>query len=424
MLGALMLSCAVQTQAQYHTLNLWLKNGDIVKFSLDSHVKIVATSPSELAVESAGYSIAYPVEAIRKFTVNNDTVPARIVLSDGWNWMSHNLTEAIPVTKFYNATQILAENTSAYNDPVLGMVGQLKELTSGAGYKVNIPETTIYDFSDISYAVGSPVVNLHQGWNWVGYPLSVATSLSTALSGVQWQEGDCIAAQDAFAVYTDGQWEGSLSLLTPLSCYLVKSAMPKSFSYNVQTEGEALMTIQTQVLSQDSPQPSSQPEKARRPVHSRTYPNTMNIVAQIAADEAMENYTVAAYSGAECRGIGTVVGGRIYLTVHGKGGEPIHFQITDAKGNQMQARQTETFASDLLGTAKAPYTITLDDATSIGQIAVQEMSEPLSIYTTSGSLVKTVQPVANGSIDVLLSDLPRGIYVVKSKSVSCKITKR
>ena len=422
--------------AQYHTLNLWLKNGDIVRFSLSADIKIVASSPSELAVESAGYSITYPVSDIRKFTVNNDTVPARILLNEGWNWTCHNLTNAIPVTTFTTAIQILTETATAVNDPVLGIVGSLKELRSGQGYKISLPQATLYDFPTSSYAVGTPALNLHQGWNWVGYPLSAYLPLSTAFHGAEWQEGDCIASQDAFAVYSDGQWTGSLTILSPLSLYLIKSQRPQSFSYNTtaETKVRAMMTKNLSLYKEGDPSGRLLPiegemSEGQRGSASFSYPNTLNIVAQLPSGEQADHYTVTAYSADECRGIGIPKDGRIYLTIHGTGGEPIHFILTDQEGRHHTARQTLHFTSDLIGTPRQPYLFTFDDdaddATSIPHLAaITTTATPVSIYTLSGLHLKTIHPTLGGNIQLLLDELPIGTYILRSGEVSCKVVKK
>ena len=408
----LFLLCALSVHSQeYTTLNLHLKNGDIIHFALDSQLKIVATSPSQLTIESAGYTIHYPVSDIRKFTAGDDTVPARIILAEGWNWMSHNLSGALPVSRFSAAQQILSEKATAYNDPVLGFVGSLTTLTSAEGYKVNMTETAIYDFDGLTALPGTPTINLHPGWNWTGYPLSLSLPLSTALSDAQWSEGDCIAAQDAFATYTDGQWQGSLQTLTPHQCYLIKTRTAQSFTYNTQTQAKPRITVKPQLPNRKS---SNYPIK---------YPNNMNIVARL-AQPVSEGYTLTAYADTELRGTATIHGDSpIYLTVHGTGNELIRFQLTDPEGHHSWALQTLPFTDDLIGTHRAPYTLTFtDDTTPISQtVASTLQTEPISIYTTSGLLLKTVTPQPDGTLDIQLNQLPTGIYILKSRTINCKV---
>ncbi len=414
LLLALYLLFSTHASAQYNTLNLWLKNGDVVKYSLADHITILATTPTELALESAGYRITYSVSDIRKFTVNNDTLPARIILAEGWNWMTPGLLQPIPVQTFTAATQILGETTSAINDPVLGIVGQLRELQSPAAYKINMTQAALYDFPQNSYAIGTPTVNLHQGWNWVGYPLPHAANLSAAFSGIQWTEGDCIAAHDAFAVYTDGKWVGSLQALTPMQGYLIKSVTARSYTYNTQSEAKARAMM---CCSPDNNPSSSY----------YAYPNTMNIVAQLDACPT-DSPLLLAYSGTDLRGSATPqADGRIYLTVHGNGSEPIHFVVTDNEGRQHKIQQTLPFTSDLLGTPRQPYILTLsqEDATPITHLAATPpAAHPVSIYTLSGVHLKTLQPTAGGSIQLLLDELPAGTYILRSGNVSCKVMKR
>lgn len=419
LLTALLLACSTPLQAQYNTLNVWLKNGDIVKFAFSEHLRIVASSSQELTVESTGYSITYPIADLQKFTVNNDSLPAQLILSEGWNWISHNLSAPIPVETFDKAQQILNQTASAYKDDVLGLTGELKALETAKGYKVNMTQGTVYSFTQATYATTSPKLTLHQGWNWVGYPLNFSQPLATALAATPWEEGDCIASQDAFAVYSNGTWQGSLNTLSPQAAYLVKAASSKGLAYSTATEAKQHGFMHV----------SRAPQKHPFTCDKHAYPNTMNIIAQLQTEQADAEapaYTIAAFSGTTCRGIGQTINGRIYLTVHGTGGEPITFLAIDAEGKHHAITQTAAFTADLVGTPRSPYMFTLaEEATGIPQTAAIAVSaEPILIYTLSGTLVKTAQPTADGNIDVTLSDLPRGIYIIKSKSLNCKITKR
>ena len=415
---SLLLFFATYVQAQYNVLNVWMKNGEVTSFAFSDQLRVVASSSAELTVETGRFRISYPVENLRKFTVSNDTLPTQIMLSEGWNWMSHNLVDPIPVSTFSHAQQILSETATAYNDPQLGWVGQLLALSSAEGYKVNMLQGAVYTLAGAATIDVSPLVSLHRGWNWVGYPLSFPSSLATALSDGQWDEGDCIAGQDAFAVYTDGEWEGTLATLSPASSYLIYSAKAKSFSYILSSgaKDRGVMHIQ------------QQPPHSLFDYNPCAYANTMNMIARVQSSDELSDeatYTVAAFSGDECRGVGKMKKGRVYLTVHGTADEPISFYVTDADGVVHVAPQTCTFADGLVGTAKSPYILTLDDATSVRGIhAYAVPAEPVNVYTLSGVLVRTVQPTADGTMDVLLHELPAGTYVVQSSTMKFKIQKK
>ncbi len=406
---------ATQVHAQYNVLNVWMKNGDVVNFALNDQLRIVASSSTELTVETGRFRISYPVETLRKFTVSNDTLPTQIMLSEGWNWMSHNLTDPIAVSTFDQAQQVLSETATAYNDPQLGWVGEIKTLSSSEGYKINMLQGSVYTFTSASISDVSPLISLHRGWNWVGYPLSFPSSLSVALSGSEWEEGDCIAGQDAFAVYTDGAWEGTLTTFSPTSSYLFYSAKAKSFSYLLTSEAKdrGVMHIR------------QQPAASPFTYNPYAYANTMNIIARVQSSDETADYTVAAFSGDECRGVGKMKKGRIYLTVHGAAADPITFQVVSADGAIHAATQTCSFADGLVGSAKSPYLLSWDDATSVRSIEGDAVpAEPVNVYTLSGQFVKTMQPSMDGSIDVLLHELPAGTYVVQTSTMNFKILKK
>jgi len=74
LLLSLLLMCSVYVQAQTNTLNVWLKNGDVVGFLFHDQLRVVASSASELTVESGSYTVTYPVDSLRKFTFSHTPV--------------------------------------------------------------------------------------------------------------------------------------------------------------------------------------------------------------------------------------------------------------------------------------------------------------------------------------------------------------
>jgi hypothetical protein len=90
------------------------------------------------------------------------------------------------------------------------------------------------------------------------------------------------------------------------------------------------------------------------------YPNTMNVVAKLYAPDKAEvtvKYVLGAFVGNECRGIGKVVDGRIFLTVYGnEPGEVISFRAYDPESeNLMSVAETALFGDALLGSLDKPF---------------------------------------------------------------------
>ena len=66
---------APSLHAQNNTLNVWLKNGETVSYIFrDQPLRVVATSPAQLTIESGIYRATYDVDSLRKFTVTHTDV--------------------------------------------------------------------------------------------------------------------------------------------------------------------------------------------------------------------------------------------------------------------------------------------------------------------------------------------------------------
>ncbi len=71
------------------------------------------------------------------------------------------------------------------------------------------------------------VIPLGYGWNWVSFNLLFPdNSLDAALASLQHPANDLIRAQGPFAVYTGGQWVGSLTALADTTMYIYKTDLP------------------------------------------------------------------------------------------------------------------------------------------------------------------------------------------------------
>ena len=69
-------------------------------------------------------------------------------------------------------------------------------------------------------------ITLHQGCNWVGYPLSEPLSLSPAFVYFTPAEGDKIVSfEDGWAIFEDGVWNGTLLSLQPGKGYIYISTI-------------------------------------------------------------------------------------------------------------------------------------------------------------------------------------------------------
>ena len=141
----------------------------------------------------------------------------------------------------------------------------------------------------------------------------------------------------------------------------------------------------------------------------------MNITARIYRD-GMElpgsQYTVYAYAGNELRGVSQFVGSNHYLTVYGDEPVNISFIVESAEtGETFAAAETLTFVSDVVGSRKSPYAVSISTTTGISQ---QMADTPMAIYTLDGILVSRDATIR------MLHTLPKGVYIVNGRKTVVK----
>lgn len=295
-------------------------------------------------------------------------------LAEGWNWISHDL--ATPLTKeelAAFAAQVLTQDDAA-------------EVTAEAAVKLQMAQAAQQQLTGDQYNPMAKYITLQQGWNWLGYPIDQQLTLADALSQLQAEEGDVVAnLVGGFAAYSDGQWKGSLLTMNPGQGYLYKSASAKTFVYNnVPTTNARALRAQ-------------QPRRAdtQWSVNPHLYHSMMPVTAQLkVGDTPLDGitFTIAAFVGNECRGVSLAKDGLHYLPVYGNTeGETVTLRVFDAKGNEIQEGPSYSFAfaADVLGSALAPYAISVKlrgDVNNDGVVNIADVAAVLNIMAGNSSV--------------------------------------
>ena len=324
-----------------------------------------------------------------------------LTLSTGWNWVSHPMHTPIGVGSMPSTTlRIVGENHEAYRDTRLGMTGTLRSLQAGALYKVQMTADDDLACQGL-HCQGNLPISLHTGWNWIGYPVDGAQSLTDALADYPAEEGETIMGQDGFSTFTNGRWQGTLSTLQQGKGYLLRTTHAKTLRFHIPTV-RLCYHARTQHRS---------PQEQRYGVDPHAWPNVMGVIAQLRLDStvvAPDRLTLLAYAGDECRGVAQWIDSLAWLTVYGDGNEPLHFRAIDPiDGCVYQAVETELFTSGMTGTPQQPRLLNLipyaDGPTNATLAVANNDSSPIEgIYTLSGVYVgrRTVT-------------LPQGFYVLR-----------
>ena len=323
-----------------------------------------------------------------------DIYTQTLTMASGWNWVSTYLNEQQSLGDMSRyANRLLTQENELFRDPELGLVGDIDAIMPGQGYKVQASQR--FSRTMRGHLYSSPL-NLHKGWNWMAYTYSSARDLSVIQNAA---EGDYIASQRGFAEYSNDAWEGTLTELTPGEGYLYKSAADKALELAFETPSGARAAYRSTTAASDIPEMA---------YIMRRYPNTMNMTARIVRD-GMElpgkDYNVYAFAGNEMRGVSQFVGSNHYLTVYGDQPVTISFVIEAVEtGDSYEAKETLTFADDVVGSRKSPFVFNIGTALGIDQR--MDTSRPMTVYSLEGVLVSR-----DATLKTLRS-LPKGVYIV------------
>ena len=163
----------------------------------------------------------------------------------------------------------MSQTEENYNDPQLGMVGNINSLMLGKAYKVKTPAALANTVSGKPHDLAAAPIELEKGWNRVSYPYYKSMTLQNAIVGAE--EGDYIVSHlDGFAEYADGQWQGTMSALVPGNGYLYKSSSKKAFEIDLFAQ-----TAPSQAIMNDDT--STQPTAM---VDARMFRSTLNVIIE------------------------------------------------------------------------------------------------------------------------------------------------
>ncbi len=335
---------------------------------------------------------------------NNFTVD----LQKGWNWFSHNLRTDISIsTDFADyATRIVGAKKETILDPKYGWAGSLKSLSAGNLYKVQMSQSETYTH-DKSNGIINTSISLKPGWNWIGYPVEGAQTLTAAFSNYLAEEGDEIMGQDGFATYENGSWTGTLSSLETGKGYLFKTINAKTLQFAQPSVAVKLRKAAIRKANAE-----------RVAFDKYAYPNVMGLIAQLMLDGNMvdaEQFTLMAYANEECRGISKVVDGRFYLSIYGNGDEDIMFRAIDnTDGTVYCIEESQAFGMGIEGSAAKPRLLTLSEMLDAESTAIElvqnetnerAMGKTVGYYSLSGQFVSS-----------RATGLTKGIYIVKTEN--------
>lgn len=381
------------------------------------------------AVGRYGLSVSYdekPMFNDEKVEISMLNLPVEIQFNhDGWDWiyypsqMKLKNDEDGPYLTWLNdgenrIVEIRSQTALLYNDATLGIFGSLNELTFGEGmYKIkaeyaNADDAVIIDLSGDCAWERNPYKAIVKGYNWIGYPnewdMTVA-DLNTL--GNTAYDGDQIIGKTGFAEYeaASGGWVAAEDFSFQVGKgYLYyctgENGLPNGFSFDFIPKtgsGEVTPPLEQSVAL------NTQKAAAESvwQYDAGQFADNMAIVAEIPQLDFPADYTVGAFVGEECRGMGSAVqGGKMMISVAGKAGERVTFRLhNELTGEFIDLNETLTYAQRA-GSLKKPVVLTSEGiATSIAEKTASEAAVE-GIFDLSGRRVENMNA--------------GGIYIIKT----------
>lgn len=382
---------------------------------------------------SNGSCFSEPSQAYRvKLSTETDLT---MNLSKGWNWVSSNLSEAAHqdaktfLNPIKNVTERFVGQTSELvNDPNLGLTGLLEKINPADGYKLLVSQSVDNTWSGHGCRADNTPVHLNKGWNWIGYVPISSASVKDALAGITPGENDIVKTLDAFAIFSGGKWNGTLTTMNRGVGYMYYSAQNTSFNYPLTN---VFIVEPVEVAKAAAYNIAVSPWR----YDPNAYPDNKTIIADVynESGKVLEGiYTIGAFVGEECRGIGTYVDGHIYMTVHGTvaNNESIAFKAYEnATGNECSISETLTLDGMHIGSPASPYLLHVSSTTGIKNVGGTSLNiypnpvrytmyingdteciKDIKILTANGQTVLQAQGYKDTGIDV--SSITTGVYIV------------
>lgn len=330
----------------------------------------------------------------------------------GWKWVAlyygrlgNNLQKV-----YGDALQEMRSQTQVmYNDPKYGYFGDLSTMSPGQAYKVHVKDGQSINtyYSGGGYTYDNINIPLGLKWNWIGFAYQFDHPVADVLKNVDTlTKGDRIVSKDhGFAEFNGQAWEGSLTTLIAGEGYLYFNNAEGEMTLYPTSEGEL-----GQPQSEADGAMAFNPHSDVWQYSSAQFADNMTIVADLGAEYADSRYTIGAYVGDECRGEGSCVNGKWFITVHGDATQrqQITFRLYDTMTGTMRQIEGSCPFAMMAGSLSAPIRLNVGATTGI------------EILQGKSSSDNKVQLLTIDGKHVVGAPVP-GVYIVKDGATVRKV---
>ena len=364
------------------------------------------------------------------------TVSEEIAIDSGWDWITINALPAgsrsivlysnnnwIPEIQSgkNKVIEIRSQQALLYNDPNYGFFGDITELKPGDGmYKIKTEGSVVFKLgSSVSGISASDLPQTVKGYTWLGYPHQIdqpLTALADALASTA-EDGDMILGKDNFAEFSGGKWVAA-------DGFTFKAG--KGYMYYTTGTGGKTINWGTPDLSAASKAYNdtynAKPNRTRIWQYDNSaFADNMPIVAVLSGIDDLENYSIGAFVGGDCRGEGQIVEGKyMFINVAGTSGEVVTFKLYNKVDETFSDMDETLIYGGKVGSLKEPLELS-GGTTGIRIINCEANSATARITVTNsaGSVVRT-----SVGKTVSLEGLPAGMYIITVSDGSTRFSKK
>ena len=333
-------------------------------------------------------------------TIADVDVVVPLQLSKGWQWVTcyqptYISGEALETAFGSSLIEVRSQSQNLFNDPDYGYIGSLYEngLWQNECYKINMAEDASHVFerwSNTAEPYSGSTLDINKRWTWIPNPYYFNHPIEGYVSGAE--EDDMIVAQHGFAVYYDGQWNGSLEALHYGEAYMYYSEYGyttlefKAEGYGNDT-GEETKEEEYEEENEENEAVrlrASHISHAFTPCDSHRFMDNMCVIATLGNGFAsIKNCQIGAFVGSDCRGKASCKDGYFFLTVHGDAGETVSLRLYDEDHDTYYNIEGTIGLKPLVGSMKEPFLLhQAGHETSV--VDIRESIQKDDYYTLEG----------------------------------------
>ena len=392
-------------------------------FEVEDGASFVEVPIEGLFPGTTSVSNAIHPDSIAKTLAKVDVV-VPLQLSKGWQWVTCYMPTAISgdaLESAYGASlmEVRSQSETLFNDPDYGYIGSLYEngLRQNECYKIHMAADASHVFERPAgnvtpYPGGT--IDINGRWSWIGNPYYCNHPLEGYVNGAM--EEDMIVGQKGFAVFYDGQWNGSLEALHYGEAYMYYAEQThgtlqfkaEGFESDLKDddnneEYEETNSVRSHIRGEAVRHSSA--KGAFTPCDSHRFMDNMCVIATLGDDfTSIDNCQIGAFVGNDCRGMAYAKGGYFFLTVHGDAGETVCLQVYDVENDTYYDIEGTIELKPLVGSMKKPLLIHKHGyETSVLDISGSESMQKDDYYSLQG---------------IRLRQAPqKGIYIHKGRKV-------